>query len=521
MNIDNKKFVLRDVKSGMYLSIFDGFVEEYRAYECIIRVERCEESVYLVHDATDKVLLTNNIWDSKDAGNIEQFKMKYHEQLFGTGLFRTSTYNSEQEDEQQPIYMLEENTDKPVDIKMLGDFSALSKDAISEIKAMQEGGKPLEVSLDTDKKSEEIMANLINYIGSSEKEVPIWRSGHLKDGSHVQFCYLGDAIITVAIPNEIDKQTKDFIRTVADGEEPDWSTQGLGVITYKTPQKTNFSSFLFSKEGAAFIGQLAFSKIVSSMISSGLAYVCRTVAKRLVMKKITQAMARGLQSSMSQTGWYVRLVSYMGSGATGAAFIGGAINLGIFILVQYLLSKYLFPYIWKKQYLALQVFNISKIPLGLSISKLSNVPENSQDNPDGTYYTLPPYLSDPIDPFLAALGITPDDTVVYNYMLKFENDSTFMEGFSVLLSLKSTKEEVVSCFDIPYNTSNSNISKVRKNDESYSSLLNTLEAKNKNLNYTLDLDNKNEKVISSISGLLGNNNYYKGQIVFKDGSLNS
>lgn len=524
-----KKYVLRDVRTHQYLSVFDEMLDEVRSFECIVTLEPKDDRHYLQHEGTGKVLLNDGKWGEIGNSSPLLFDINYNAKLYADCLipYSESNYRIDDKEDLPPRYILEENDDTPVDVTMLGDFCALKKEELDEINAMQSGGNNLQISLDRDKKSDELMANLINYIGTSEEGAPIWRSGYLSDRkTTILYCYIEPGtIITIACKDEVNEHTRKFVRnTFEKGDQTDWSTQSVGVITYKTPFRTSFSSFIFSTNGVELIARTVFCRMVAAAISNGLSYIARSVAKKLVTRTVDAAFARGLQSSMSQGGAYVRLVSYMGSASTGAALIGGALNIGIFILVHYLLSRYLFPAVFKKQYLSLQVFNMTEKSVALSIAYMDNVPTNSQENPKGTYYTLPPYIKNPTDPFLESLGITPNDTVVYNCLFKFENNWTLFDGFGVLLGLslgENSKKEILACYNIPYSHDNSNIISLLKSGEDYSDAYSRLNGKNRKLSYSIPVHEGEIHANSSITALNGHDNFYKGQVVLTNDMLKS
>ncbi|EKV30937.1 hypothetical protein C882_4274 [Caenispirillum salinarum AK4] len=511
---------VRDPETGMYLNHEGKFVRDYAPADCIFRMRDTDGKVSLQHDFERTYLhACGSLKETlePETGHFEQFHCP--ETFCTYARFSSAPHGAAAGADQQPeVNLLVEETDElPLEMMPIGNYRVLDDGQVAELKQLANGGGALGQFGRESSQGDEDMANLMRWVGDTpaDQQSHLWISGKLKDGAEVQICKRGNASISVIRQKTLSAAGKEaYEQYKLDNPDEEWSVAVEAVVKYTSGNKTFWQNALFFGE-QYLVGELIWqaARIVTKLLTKGLTKLFTEIAKRGVMRALTQAEARGLQAAMTQDRWYVKVVSYMGSGSRGARLLAGTFNFIVTAVIFIVIAYFVLPIIFKKQRASFYAYNFTRKQVRVSTAFLDNIPETIQENSAEAPYVLPAMTKAGDWITIDGLPIQADSNVVHAMAFDFENDSTFMQGFGALImaqDVDNSDNALFASISIPWVADNAINLKVDKASADYKSLYKGMADQRQQQSYVLEGGDVDGQI--GINALTGSDNRYTAQV---------
>jgi len=512
-----KRYALRNPLTQEFLTIDGTFTKEFKPNVCLVRLHESDGKFQLEHDRLPRFLTNELKWEDGEQAQAESFSLRHDKEDF-------VKYVQVEVDAEQVAHLktafqvennqlelsLEERDEEPIEMYPLGSYQTFSNEELKEISKAMNGGKDLNEFYRSRATYEDglQMEELVKKIGGmTEAEAEnAWISAETMDGTKFKFIKHGTAKIICAPQSGYSKRGQeiaDRIRKENVGN-PDYKEMTEVVYIFKTGGESVFQNTL------CFAARSVLETILSGLIVKGINAACRNLVLWGVRRQLTEALALGLENAMTQGLWYVRFQSFLATGTRVARLVGGCLNLittVIFIVALDLLLRVL----WKPQYLTTQIMNFSDTELLVSLPYTSNVPDYLGENDPETPYVLGPKLKAGDVIYEEGMPIRIEDNVVFCATYQFENDNTFMEGFSMLYKMhfQEISDSAYSKISIPYSASNNMGMELHKGGSDYKQIY-------KDIKTVADLSLRAESTLlrmqMGINALKGNDNQYQAII---------
>ncbi|MCG7548216.1 hypothetical protein [Pseudoalteromonas sp. Of7M-16] len=525
-----KYAALRSTRTGYYLNGSGDFVKTFNVSTCMVRIYEKEGKSIIRHDMHHKYLSALKGW-SDDIPNVEaQFFTEYCDESH-LDILRTSSSdnkNGASNLHSDRELFIEERDERKVISAPTGNYQILSNSQLDEINTLAKGGSGLTAFANKRALAEDKSGNLVKKIGETPEaeQEHLWVKAHLKDGTPIQYSNHFGARITVIYQKKVSKfgagiaeklrqQSAHNANEFDENLEEDYGETSELVFMLQSGETTTFQNFV------NLSGKIVPNIVLTSLLVKGLNAFARNMVLKGVQRTISRALALGLENSMTQELWYVRLTSYLTRGPwySSGRLIAGAFNLGAALAIGYAISVIIELYVFVPQKLRVSILNMTKSSLNLGAAYLDNVPENLAAPTPDSPYNLPAMTTAgeviTIDPILGP--ITADQTVVYGADTVANNDNIIAEGLGILYSIvpnsPSSIQNVFASVDIPYARSNNLNIDFDVSSTNYKSIFNRLESGHKELSYS---DKKGDVAVEmSLNALTGSDHDYVAQILIK------
>ena len=524
--LDIKLVRIRHPETLDYLNHDGLFVKDYAPADCIFILRREDGHVTLQHEFYRTFF--HACGSLKEKLDEQTGKFQYincpdsllnYVQYTDTSARNVS--NEKQMDLPDIKLVVEETDETPVEMMPIGNYQVLTDDQVKELEQLANGGQPLGRFGSDQSAADKDMAEMIRWLGEIPKDDQqhYWINGIMKDGTEIRICKRGGASITVLQQQKLSRAAeKAWLDAKMNNPDEDYSKAVEAVIKFTSGGRTFWQNVIFFGENY-LVGEAiwALSKAVTKILTKGIAELCTYLVKRGVTRALTMAEARGLQAAMTQDIWYVKFTSWMSSGSRGARFLAGASNFIITLVIFFIISYFVFPFIFKKQRASVYLYNFSDIKVRVSTPYLGNIPINIQESSANVPYLLPGVTE--VGTWVTVDGLEFEVTskVVHGVAFGFENDSTFMEGFEALLMMEKNSNSNTPLFasiDVPWVAGNTINLLAGKQSDSYKDIFKKMAdtSGKEKLNYAKD----GVAADIGINALKGEDNRYTVQINIKE-----
>lgn len=348
-----------------------------------------------------------------------------------------------------------------------------------------------------------VMGNLVEY--ASKQGENSWINLEGVDGTKSKAFFYGNAHIIVTPQEKLSSGCKKLC-SENDVDLDDYKTKVEYVVQYAVGRNTTVQTVLCTS------AMMVTSGVITSMLIKGMVAMFEQVVGRAILG-LTEVGALTIEQSMSVEMAYMRCMSWMYSSSGWAASLFRCVlRFSVYAVVAYIVLYFTLPFLIRAYTYQILISNFSDKQIRIRVPHLDNVDNASK-------YKQEDQLLSPVSDVEHWITINDipfkvTDKVVYQSLMYFANDNTFLEGMGDLITFNTVYSETEEsnnrvCLTtlIPRFPDNSINITESKGSTDFKKIYNDSKGKNKvlSLEKTVD-DYRVEMTMSALSG--ADNNEY-------------